>query len=137
MEGEITYSELTDAVKRMKNGKSPGSDGYTIEFFKFFWIDIGKFVYRSIKYGYKHGEMSVTQRQGIITCISKGDKPKIYMKNWRPISLLNSTYKLASSCIAERIKSVLPSLISNDQSGFIPGRFIGENTRLIYDILHA
>ena len=58
------------------------------------------------------------------------------MKNWRPISLLNTTYKLASSCIAERIKSVLPSLISNDQSGFIPGRFIGENTRLIYDILH-
>ena len=136
LEGEITYSELTDAVKRMKNGKSPGSDGYTIEFFQFFWIDIGKFVYRSIKYGYKHGEMSVTQRQGIITCIPKGDKPKIYMKNWRPISLLNSTYKLASSCIAERIKTVLPSLISNDQSGFIPGRFIGENTRLIYDILH-
>jgi hypothetical protein len=59
------------------------------------------------------------------------------MKNWRrPISLLNTVYKLASSCIAERIKSVLPILISNDQTGFIPGRYIGENTRLIYDILH-
>ena len=57
------------------------------------------------------------------------------MKNWRPISLLNTTYKLASSCIAERIKSVLPIIISNDQTGFIPGRYIGENTRLIYDIL--
>jgi hypothetical protein len=58
------------------------------------------------------------------------------MKKWRPISLLNTVYKLASSCIAERIKSVLPILISNDQTGFIPGRYIGENTRLIYDILH-
>ena len=58
------------------------------------------------------------------------------MKNWRPVSLLNTVYKLASSCIAERIKSVLPILISNDQTGFIPGRYIGENTRLIYDILH-
>ena len=58
------------------------------------------------------------------------------MKNWRPISLLNTVYKLASSCIAERIKLVLPILISNDQTGFIPGRYIGENTRLIYDILH-
>ena len=80
--------------------------------------------------------MSITQKQGIITCIPKGDKPKQYMKNWRPISLLNNIYKLASSCIAERIKSVLTILINNDQTGFIPGRFIGENTRLIYDLLH-
>ena len=58
------------------------------------------------------------------------------MKNWRPISLLNTVYKLASSCIAERIKSVLPILIRIDQTGFIPGRYIGGNTRLIYDILH-
>ena len=136
LEGEISYSELTAAIKRMKNGKSPGSDGYTNEFFKFFWVDIGKFVYRSINYGYEHGELSVTQKQGIITCIPKDDKPKQFMKNWRPISLLNTTYKLVSSCIAERIKSVLPLLISNDQTGFIPGRFIGENTRLIYDLLH-
>ena len=58
------------------------------------------------------------------------------MKNWRPISFLNTVYKLASSCIAERINSVLQILISNDQTGFIPGRYIGGNTRLIYDILH-
>jgi hypothetical protein len=49
---------------------------------------------------------------------------------------LNSTYKLASSCIAERIKSVLSHIISNDQTGVIPGRYTGENCRLIYDILH-
>jgi hypothetical protein len=58
------------------------------------------------------------------------------MKNWRPISLLNTVYKLASSCIVERIKSVLPIPISNDQMSFIPGRYIGGNTRLMYDILH-
>ena len=136
LEGEISFIELTDAIKRMKNEKSPGSDGYTNEFLKKIWIDIGKFIHRSIKYGYNQGEMSITQKQGIITCIPKGDKPKQYMKNWRPISLLNNIYKLASSCIAERIKSVLTILINNDQTGFIPGRFIGENTRLIYDLLH-
>lgn len=80
--------------------------------------------------------MSVTQRQGVITCIPKEGKSKEFLKNWRPITLLNSTYKLASSCIAERIKSVLSHLISTDQTGFIPGRYIGENCRLIYDILH-
>lgn len=136
LEGEITYSELTASVKRLKNGKSPGSDGYTPEFFKFFWKDIGIFVLRSLNHGYNIGEMSVTQKVGIITCIPKGDKQRHYMKNWRPISLLNTVYKLGSSCIAERIKTVLSTLIDSDQTGFIPGRFIGENTRLIYDILH-
>ena len=57
------------------------------------------------------------------------------MKNWRPISLLNVVYKLASTVIANRIKIVLDSLIHEDQKGFIAGRFIGENIKLIYDIL--
>ena len=58
------------------------------------------------------------------------------MKNWRPITLLNVIYKIASGCIAERIKSVLTKLISEDQRGFINGRYIGENTILMYDIIH-
>ena len=119
------------ALKRMKNNKSPGSDGYTVEFFKFFSKDLLDFVLRSIKYGFNNHELSSTQRQGIITCLPKGEKSKLYLKNWRPITLLNVVYKLASSCIAERIKKVLDFLISNDQTGFIKGRFIGENTRLV------
>ena len=136
LEGDISLTELTAALKKMKNNKSPGSDGFTTEFFKFFWSDIGKFVLRAINKGYQNGKMSITQRQGVIVCIPKEDKPKQYMKNWRPITLLNTVYKLASSCIAERLKSVLSYLIDSDQTGFIPGRFIGENCRLIYDIMH-
>ena len=45
-------------------------------------------------------------------------------------------YKMLSSVIASRIKSVLDLIISPTQTGFLPGRFIGENTRLIYDLLH-
>ena len=94
------------------------------------------FIRRTINEGYNEGKLSITQRQGLITCIPKGDKPKEFLKNWRPITLLNVIYKLASDCIAERIKSVLDKLISKDQTGFLSGRYIGENTRLIYDILH-
>ena len=57
------------------------------------------------------------------------------MKNLRPISLLNVVYKLASSVFANRIKTVLDSLIHEDRKGFMSGRFIGENIKLIYDIL--
>jgi exonuclease III len=135
IEGQITYNELLEALKRSKNDKSPGLDGYTSEFFKFFWIDIGHFLLRSINFAYTNNTMSITQKQGVITCLPKPGKPRNSLKNWRPISLLNLSYKLMSSCIAQRIKMVLDSIIHEDQKGFIPGRFIGENIRLLYDII--
>ena len=98
-------------------------------------MDLGKFILRSVNYAYKHGSLSVTQNQGIITCFPKPNKLRHFLKNWRRISLLNVIYKLMSSVIANRVKSVLDKVISNDQKGFIAGRYIGENIRTIYDIL--
>ena len=57
------------------------------------------------------------------------------MKNWRPISLLNLDAKTASKVTAERLKRVLPNLIHENQSGYIPGRNIYENIRSILDIM--
>ena len=136
LEGEIKLDEISNVLKKMKNNKSPGSDGFTVEFFKFFYNDLKVFIQRAINEGYRIGKLSATQRQGIITCLPKGDKPREFLKNWRPITLLNVTYKIASGCIAERLKTVLSKLISTDQTGFISGRYIGENTRLIYDIMN-
>lgn len=135
LEGEIKYFELAEALRNMKNSKTPGNDGFTAEFFKFFWIDLKMFILNSLNYGYKTGLLSITQRQGIITCLPKPNKSPFYLKNWRPISLLNVVYKLASSVIASRLKKVLHNIMHEDQKGFISGRFIGENIRLIYDIL--
>lgn len=135
LEGKISLSEALAVLKNMKNNKSPGTDGFTAEFFKFFWSDLGIFIVRSINDAYEKGELSVTQKQGIITCIPKGDKPRQFMQNWRPISLLNVIYKIASGCIASRIKNILPSIISEDQTGFLSGRYIGENIRIVYDIM--
>lgn len=60
-----------------------------------------------------------------------------FVKNWRPITLLNTNYmyKIAAKVIANHIKSVLPRLINKDQTGFMKGRFIGENIRLIDSII--
>ena len=79
--------------------------------------------------------MSVTQRQGVITCIPKEGKDKTLLRNWRPITLLNIVYKIASSRIAGRLMTVLPQLINVDQKGFLKGRYIGESIRLLYDTL--
>ncbi len=56
------------------------------------------------------------------------------LKNWRPISLLNTDYTILAKLIANRLKTVLPLLINNDQTGYLRKRFIGENIRLLQDI---
>ena len=58
-----------------------------------------------------------------------------FIKNWRPITLLNTDYKISTKAIANRLNSVIPKLINNDQTGFMKGRFIGENIRLIDGII--
>ena len=130
LEGEITLAEASLALKNMIFFyKSPGSDGFAAEFFKFFWLQLGSFIVRSLNDGFRKGELLTTQKEGVIICIPKGDKSKDVIKNWRPISLLNVVYKIGSACNAKRLKSVLPSLINEDQSGFMANRYIGDNTR--------
>ena len=79
--------------------------------------------------------MSNTQKEGVIICIPKTDTDRDKLKNWRPISLLNTVYKIGSSSIANRLKTVLPDIINEDQTGFVQNRFIGDNIRLVYDIM--
>ena len=135
MEGLLSLDELTKYLKKTKNNVSPGSSGFSNDFFKFFWIDIKLFVMNALNFGYEMGMLSVTQRLGIVTLIPKGDKDKTFLKNWRPLTLLNSLYKLVSGCIAERIKPRLDSIINGDQKGFVAGRYIGEAIRTTYDII--
>ena len=84
---------------------------------------------------FEFGEMSVSQRRGVITLLPKEDSDELLLSNWRPITLLNVDYKIASKTIAKRIERVLPYLIHPDQTGFMKGRYIGQNIRLINDIL--
>ncbi|MCU7801406.1 MAG: reverse transcriptase family protein, partial [gamma proteobacterium symbiont of Lucinoma myriamae] len=135
LEGLLTFKEISSTLYTMKNEKSPGLSGFPAEFFKVFWKQLGHFVCRSINFGYLKGELSITQKQGIITCIPKDNKPKQFLKNWRPLTLLDTVYKLASGTIANRIKTVLDSIIDKDQTGFIKGRSIVENIRMIYDMI--
>jgi hypothetical protein len=119
----------------MKNFKSPGIDGFTVEFYKLFWNDIKIPLVKCLNESLDNGKFSVSQRQGLITCIPKEGKPKHVLKNWHPITLLNVDFKIASACIANRIKPILRNIISETQKGFLKGRYIGECTRLIYDLI--
>ena len=134
-EGELKRSECLEALKNMKNRKSPGIDGFTTEFFKFFWNDLNTYLIKSYNYSFETGSFSSSQSQGLITCIPKEGKSKLFLKNWRPITLLNVDTKIASSALANRIKPLLQKIISETQKGFLKGRYIGECTRLLFDLI--
>ena len=123
-----------NSLQRLAESRAPGTDGLPAEFYKVFWNDISDLFLNSINYAYRSGQLSVTQRRGIIKLIPKKDAEPNLIKNWRPISLLNCDYKIAAKAIANRFKQVIPNIINYDQTGFLKGRFIGENIRLI-DVL--
>jgi len=137
LEGELTVEECHQILKTFSNGKSPGEDGFTVEFYVQFFELLAPDWLASLNAAYLDSEMSVSQRRGVITLIPKDDSSSNLLKlsNWRPITLLNVDYKIASKAIASRIKNVLPALIHSDQSSFMKDRFIGRNIRLIDDIL--
>ena len=134
-EQDIDLEEIGHALKELQNGKSPGSDGFTPDFYKFFWAKIKIMVLNSIKQAYEQGELSIEQKRGIINLIPKKDKDIRYLKNWRPISLLNTDYKILTKLLAMRLKRVLPSVINEDQVAYLKDRFIGQNIRTIFDVM--
>lgn len=134
-EGPLSERECFEAVKSMESGKSPGTDGLPAEFYKVFWKDVSTFLISALNKSYQKGNLAITQRRGIISLIPKKDKALNELKNWRPITLLNCDYKIASKAIASRLKSVLPDLIDHDQTGFMKGRSIAENICLINNVI--
>jgi hypothetical protein len=78
---EITMEELAKATKELPSQKSPGSDGLPSEFYKFFRKKISKLVFNSIKYGIENENLSIDQKRGVLTVISKKDKDLRLLKN--------------------------------------------------------
>ena len=69
--------------------------------------------------------------------IPKKDKNLEFLKNWRPMTLVNTDYKIATKAIAVRIKKVLTKIIPPFQAGFIEGRYIGQCIGTISEIIKS
>ena len=109
----------------MKNGKSPGNDGITK-------IDeMDQFPVEPLNESFNIGQLSTSQRQAVITLIETKYKDKRMIKNWKSIPLINVDAKIASKVLALRMQKVLASIINNDQTACVKGRYIGELIRLV------
>ena len=131
---DISLEEALKALTKMKRNKSPGPDGIIVEFYQIYWEIIKEDLIEGFEYSFETEELSHTQYLAVIKLLyKKGIREDI--TNWRPISLINVDSKLLSKILAERLKLVLPEIIHTDQKGCIKGRFIGQNIRLVEDIL--
>ena len=136
-EGTVSIEETTNALKNLRNGSAPGSDGITIEFLKFFWNKLATIVTESFVESFHTGELSYTQKQGIITLLHKGkDLDRENLNNWRPITLTNSDYKILAKALSARLGQVIQKLIDEDQVGFFKGRNIATVIRTIDDAIN-
>ena len=102
-EQELTIEEYGKALKQLDNYKSPGADGLTTNSYKFFWPDIKTLVYDSYLYSEKTGELFYYQKLGILNLMPKKNKAIRFLKNWRPISLLTTDYKILTKELAARL----------------------------------
>ena len=95
-EGFLTPGEFLNELKSMSKNKSPGNDGLMREFYFQFYDIIKNVFIQSVNHSHKVGELSMSPKQAVITLIEKKGKDKRYIKNWRPISLLNVDTKIKS-----------------------------------------
>lgn len=131
-ENPLTDEELFDALKKLPKGKVPRIDGLPVEIFKAFWDDLKDSFLALMQSSFSLQTLPETMRTSIITLIYK-KKSRDDIRNYRPISLLCSDYKIVAKALAQRMKSVLPSIIHKDQTGFLKNRYIGENITLFLD----
>ena len=136
LDAPLTLAELKEILEKCAKNKSPGNDGLTQEFYSYFWEVICQTLYESYLESIKKGKLSTSQRQNIISLLEKAGKDKTFIKNWRPISLINFDTKLFSKTYAERLKIVMPSLVHPNQVAYVKNRFIGEGIRTIEETMH-
>ena len=133
-EGDLTYEEAWEAIKLMKTGKTPGSDGLPAEFYKKFFPLFGRDFVAMINLCNYLDRLSPSERLSLITLLCKNREFHYYLNYWRPISLLNVDYKILSKSLSIRLKKVVPSIVHMDQTCSVIGRSITDNVHLLRNI---
>ncbi|ESO99562.1 hypothetical protein LOTGIDRAFT_141858, partial [Lottia gigantea] len=97
IDGDITLNEIKEALGHIKLDRSPGSDGFCVNFYITFFDILGPFLVKLYKYRFEHNLLPPSLRISYISLLCKDKNNKNLMKNWRPISLLNYDYKILFS----------------------------------------
>ena len=135
IEGPLMIDELAQALKSMKRNKAPGPCGITADFYMVFWERIKHILLDAFNECFKVKRMYPSARRGVITLLPKSGQDLLLLKNWRPIILLPTEYKILAKAIANRVKKALECVLHNNQTGFRAGKSISQNIRRVIDTI--
>ena len=120
---------------QMQPSKSPESDGMPLFFFQKYWHIVGQDITIVVLSVFNSDHMLHKMKFTHIVLISKNNELKNMSDYW-PISLGNVISRIVSKVVANRLKHVLPMVISGAQSAFVPNGLITDNTTVAYELLH-
>lgn len=132
---EVTTTEIKQALFSINSESAPGPDGYTSKFFKVFWETTHPQLIAMVRSFFNNLNMHPLMNHTNITLIPKVDHPS-KPSQYRPIGLCNVTYKIISKNLVNRIRPLLPFLISPYQSAFVPQRSIHDNIAIAGELFH-
>ena len=133
----ITVGEIMEVIKLLPTSKAPGLDGFTAEFYKAYSEELAPLLLNMYNEALKEGTLPPSLTEAVITLIPKDGRDPLDCKNYRPISLTSCDSKILSKILANRLDSVITSLIHEDQVGFIHSRSSSDNIRRLVDIMWA
>ena len=136
LEHLISEEEVATAIDQLNNDSSPGSDGLTSNFYKTFKYLLIKDLTEMLNNCFFKNEMSESMKDAVIKLIFKKND-MLLLKNWRPISLLNTDYKILSKTLANRITPLLSKIILPNQKCGLPKRRIEQllcNIQAVFEI---
>lgn len=131
-----TCQEITTTILKLNPNKSPGPDGFTSAFFKYAWPIVGEETIAAINQFFISGFLPSATNSTILTLVPKNPGASA-ISDYRPISCCNTTYKAISKILVKRLKVILPEVIIPNQTAFVKGRLLIENTLLESEIVQG
>jgi hypothetical protein len=132
----FTAEEVKKDLFSIGDLKAPGPDGLHVVFYKRFWPMVEEDLVAAVLQSLNSGKIPEGWNDTVIVLIPKNDDPK-KVTEYRPTSLCNVIYKVISKLLATRLKGVLPEIIGEQQSAFVPGRIITDNILIAYECVHT
>lgn len=127
--------EIKQVISTLKNNKSPGPDGYVNEFYKTFKDLLSPLLLNAYHYALQSKTMAPSWAEATIVVIHKEGKDPTECQSYRPISLLNADLRILTAILARRVNQKITQIIHPDQTGFITGRYYGDNLRRLLNII--